>query len=150
MRPRRAPCGTGGARLPLYGVEPDPRAAAWGQANAGVEVRVGLFPEVVLPPCDLFLALDVLEHVPDPAAFMSAASALLRPGGVAIIQCPTDRGGLGRPFGARFDQMFDDLEHLYLFTDSALQELGRRAHLTVLTQDEAWKPCHEVCVFRKR
>ena len=34
---------------------------------------------------DVVLALEIVEHVPDPGAFVAALSAVLRPGGIAIL-----------------------------------------------------------------
>jgi len=131
------------------GVEPDVRTAEWTRRHTGLDVRAGFFPGVELPNCDLFLALDVIEHSPEPAGFMKAAAQLLTSGGVAIIQTPVDRYNYQPPFGERFEAAFDDLEHLYLFTDKAVRELARRSELEIVTLSERLWLHHEVCVFRK-
>ena len=74
------------------GVEPEHRVAEWLRSQ-GLDVRTGMFPDrgLALPPCDLVLAFDVLEHVPAPDAFLAETARRLRPGGIAIIQTPIDR-----------------------------------------------------------
>jgi len=131
------------------GVEPDERTAAWTRSNTNLDIRAGFFPDVPLPECDLLLAFDVLEHSPDPLAFMRGAAAVLRAGGIAIIQSPVDRYDSEPPFGGRFESAFDDLEHLYLFTDKAMRELASRGGLEVVNVTERLWLHHEICVFRK-
>jgi 2-polyprenyl-3-methyl-5-hydroxy-6-metoxy-1,4-benzoquinol methylase len=131
------------------GVEPSESTAAWVREHYTVDVRTGLFPDVDLPPCDLLLAFDVLEHSRDPLRFMMRASELLTPGGVAIVQTPIDRDKLTPPFGARFPDAFAELEHLFLFTDEAMAELAARCGLTIQPVSERMWILGEVSVFRK-
>ena len=135
-------------RLTCLGVEPSEETAAWVREKYRIDVRTGLFPEIDLPSCDLFLAFDVLEHSHDPLLFMRKASDLLTPGGVAIIQTAIDRYDYVPPFGDRFDG-FDELEHLFLFTDRAMSELAARSHLDVVSLEERLWLLGEVAVFRK-
>jgi 2-polyprenyl-3-methyl-5-hydroxy-6-metoxy-1,4-benzoquinol methylase len=130
------------------GVEPDEQTAAWVREKTGVDVRAGLFPAVDLPKCDVCLALDVLEHVLEPEAFMKGVQSLLNPGGIAIIQTPIDRYHKQPPFKNRFS-VFDDIEHLFIYTDKSMQELARRAGLEVVNMNEHFRMIHEVCVLRK-
>lgn len=134
--------------LTCLGVEPSEETAAWVRDRYGVDVRTGLFPEMDLPACDLFLAFDVLEHSSDPLRFMKGASDLLSPGGIAIIQTAIDRYDYVPPFGDRFDG-FDDVEHLFLFTDRAMSELAARSHLDVVSLGERLWLLGEVAIFRK-
>jgi len=131
------------------GVEPDDRTAAWTRGQTGLDIRPGFFPCVDLPKCDLFLAFDVIEHSQEPEAFMRAAAQLLNQNGVAIIQTPIDRYDYQPPFGERFEAAFDDLEHLYLFSDEAMRQLALRSGLQIVTLNERLWLHHEVCVFRK-
>jgi 2-polyprenyl-3-methyl-5-hydroxy-6-metoxy-1,4-benzoquinol methylase len=131
------------------GLEPDERTAEWARQNTGVDVRPGFFPNVDLPSCDLFMAFDVIEHSPNPELFLKGAAELLNPGGVAIIQTPIDRYDYQPPFGERFRAAFDDIEHLHLFTDGAMQELARRSGLQPVNMTERLWLHHEVCVFKK-
>jgi len=127
------------------GVEPDPRTAAWTRRHMGLEVRPGFFPAVEVPQCELFLSFDVLEHSPDPVGFVKAIGQVLRPGGVGIIQTPIERYGYQPPFGEKYECVFDDLEHLYIFTRQSLQRLIETTSLSVLAED-AWRVSHEIVV----
>ena len=131
------------------GVEPDEQTAAFVRGNTGLDIRAGLFPDVALQPCDLFLAFDVIEHTLDPVNFLKGAAGLLVPGGIAILQSPIDRYGTKPPFAERFRDAFDDVEHLQLFTDRAMEELARRAGLEIVSASERLWLHHEIVVFRK-
>ncbi len=130
------------------GVEPDETTARWVRNRTGLDVRVGFFPHLQLPPCDLFLAFDVLEHSPDPLVFLRGVTGILKGGGIAIIQTPIDRYELEPPFGEQFSKAFDDLEHLFLFTDKAIGELAQRSGLRVIDNTERLWLHHEICVLR--
>lgn len=131
------------------GVEPDDRTAAWVRTSHGIDVRPGLFPSIELPLCDLFLAFDVLEHSPDPLAFVRRIAALLHLGGVAILQTPIDRYDFRPPFGERFEAAFDDLEHLFLFTDQSIHRLAELSGLQVVSLSERLWLHHEICILKK-
>ena len=134
------------------GVEVEAWVAEWIREHVGLDVRCGIFPvaSLSLEPCDLFMAFDVLEHVPSPDAFLCEAAKLLTPGGVAIIQTPIDRNHSEPPFGAEASAVFDDVEHLFIFVDPAMTTLGARAGLEVVSLTEApWHPRHELCIYRK-
>lgn len=132
------------------GVEPDERTAHWTRENMGVHVHPGFFPDVDLPRVDLLLAFDVLEHSPDPERFIKRGAELLNPDGVAIIQTPIDRYDYEPPFGWRFEAAFDDIEHLFLFTDKSMQKLAHHSGLEIVNMTERLWLHHEICIFRKR
>lgn len=130
------------------GVEISADVASWLKKETGLDVRSGAFPGVELPPCDLFVSFDVWEHSSDPLAFLRAVSQLLKPNGVAIIQTAVDRYDYVPPFRERQD-MFDDVEHMFLFTDRAVTAMAKEAKLEVVSLDEQLWLTAEVCVFRK-
>lgn len=131
------------------GLEPDKRTAAWVGKNLGLDIRPGFFPDTLLPHCDLFLAFDVLEHSPNPFLFFREAAKILKPGGILIIQTPIDRYDMEPVFGDKFDSAFNDLEHLYVFSDKAMEELAKRTGLEILNMSERWRLHHEICIFSK-
>ncbi|MEI8349018.1 MAG: glycosyltransferase [Candidatus Omnitrophota bacterium] len=132
------------------GIEPDECTVQWVRKNTGLDIRGGFFPHVDLPPCDLFLAFDVLEHAPEPEIFMRGVARLLRPGGTAIIQAPTDRSDSRPPFGRCFRDTFDDTEHLFIYTDQAMKELAKRSGLYVVSLTERLSVHQEISIFKKQ
>jgi SAM-dependent methyltransferase len=132
------------------GVEIDPAVARWTADYYGLDIRSGMFPDVELPSADLFLAFDVLEHVPDPQAFLAAAEKLLVAEGTAILQAPIAREDEDPPFPSRFQSAFDDVEHLWIFTNPAIRELAQRTGFHVDDFPEPLWPMGELAVLRKR
>lgn len=130
------------------GVEPDEQTAEWTRQAAGLDIRPGLFPNVSLPRCDLFLAFDVIEHALDPLSFVAGAREVLRGGGVAIFQTPVPGDDHGRPFGEMFDKVFDDVEHQYIFTWKSLSQLAGRCGFRSIAVD-SWRVAHEIIVLER-
>lgn len=130
------------------GVEVEEETASWIRQQLPLDIRVGVFPWIELPPCDLFLAFDVLEHSHRPLEFMSKVFELLSPGGVAVIQSVVERYGFSPPFGERFD-VFDDVEHAFLFTNRAMELLASRCGLEVVSLDQRVFLAGEICIFRR-
>jgi SAM-dependent methyltransferase len=135
-------------RYDCIGVEPDARTAECTRHNTGLDIRSGFFPNVVLPKCDFFLAFDVIQRSSDPVAFMKRVGQLLNLGGIAIIQTPIDRYNDNPPFREMFNKVFDDLEHLYIFTIESFRRLNDIVDLQVIIE-EGWSLASEVVVLRK-
>lgn len=133
------------------GVEIEKKVVHWIQQNLNLDIRQGIFPDdnLRLPKCDLFLAFDVLEHTPSPDKFMKEVSSLLKPGGIAIIQTAIDQYDYKPPFGRRFKDAFNDIEHLFLFTDEAMRELAKLSGLEVISSNEGIWLMGEIYVFKK-
>jgi 2-polyprenyl-3-methyl-5-hydroxy-6-metoxy-1,4-benzoquinol methylase len=131
------------------GVEASDTVAAWLRTHEALEIRTGVFPGVELPPCDLFLAFDIAEHTPSPASFWTTIGRLLRPGGTAIVQTPIECKDYEQPFKTRPD-WFDDLEHLFLYTDKSVARLAALAGLHMVALEDAPPVLGQVCVLRKQ
>ena len=130
------------------GVEINPLGADWLRDQTSLDIRAGAFPGVELPGCDVFCSFDCLEHSPWPDRFLRAAADLLPAGGTAIIQTAIDRYQHVPPFGCRQD-IFDDIEHLFLFSDEAMARLGRQSGLELIDASQALWIAGEICVYRK-
>jgi SAM-dependent methyltransferase len=129
------------------GVEIDEKVAAWTRRETGVDIRVGFFPAVELPQCDLFMAFDVIEHSPRPEEFMRGVALLLKPKGSAIIQTPIDHYQGQPPFPENFGNVFDDLEHLFVFTPESIRALGEYAGLSIIAEATGVRD-RDIRVFR--
>lgn len=60
----------------------------------GFDVTTGFFPEDVSAPdkFDFIVFNDVFEHLPDPKAALTRCEALLAPGGVLVLNLPSNHG----------------------------------------------------------
>ena len=135
------------------GVELSRDVANWVHKHTGLQVITGRFPDIDLPTCDLFLALDVLEHCYEPVAFMNRVYEVLACGGVAIIQSPIVRPEEGydttKPFGNDFKRMFDEKEHVFIHSSTSIRRLAKLAGLGILSDQLKWRTGHEIVVFKK-
>jgi SAM-dependent methyltransferase len=117
-------------------------AVAYAARHFGVPGVVGRFSDVdVGGPYDVITSFDVIEHVPDPVAFLTKIAALLAPGGITAVGTPDAASPLLRAaeFAARFSggrwrfplwRVYGDgREHLHLFSRSGLARLAVRAGL---------------------
>ena len=116
-----------GARV--TGVELNRRAAEEGRKRYGLDIRVGELQAAGLPDAsqDLVTAIDVLEHFPDPAPFLSEVMRLLRPGGEFFVLTPNFR--CHRLLGGRWIGLSENMEHLVYFTPPAFRAAAARSGL---------------------
>ena len=101
-------------------------------------------------------AIDVIEHVPDPVAFVGALFGRLRPGGVAYIETPNVASavyrigramcaaGHGRPAGT-CRRLFPP-EHIQYFSRAGLHRLAERCGLEIARQESRPLPAREIAV----
>ncbi len=84
----------------VEGVEPNSEMAAYARGRLGILVYVGAFEDLVATqPYDAVLMLQVLAHFVLPSAAVAAAAALLRPGGVLVIETWDRSSRTARLFG---------------------------------------------------
>lgn len=113
--------------VPVLGVDPapDPVGSA---VEAGVPTRQDFFTrefaEALLAegtgPADVFLANNVLAHVPDLNGFVAGIRLVLKPDGLAVIEVPYVADLID---GCEFDTIYH--QHLCYFSVSALDTLFR-------------------------
>jgi SAM-dependent methyltransferase len=118
--------------IPVCGVEPARNLAALARAS-GVHTVEEFFGAGLARrlrqqgrPADVFLALNVLGHVPRPNDFARGIERLLAPGGLAVIEVPYARDLVEQ---GEFDTIYH--EHLCYFTVTTLHQLCRDNGLTV-------------------
>ncbi len=129
-------CGEGGVLAILkflgwrvLGIEPQPQGAATARQR-GVEIVEKTLDEAGLPEAcaDWIIVNHVLEHVPDPAAFLGSLFRLLKPGGSLALRVP-NASSLGHRWFGRACYHLDPPRHLFGFTLRSLRLLLARLAL---------------------
>ena len=100
----------------------------------GYDVRQGTLLELEYPTngYDLITMWDVIEHVPDPRAYVQKIAALLRPGGVFALATPDVYSLPARLTGRRWVGYKLSEEHVYYFSLQTLRRLLDDAGLDVI------------------
>ena len=75
---------------------------------------------------DVVSAFDLIEHVPDPRAFLRDCAGRLKPGGVLLISTPDTDHLLRFVMGSRWP-MLQPMQHLYLCSRGARSQRALRA-----------------------
>jgi SAM-dependent methyltransferase len=137
------------------GIDVSARAVAAAQQE-GIEAYQTLLEEA--PPhltgLPLATAIDVIEHVPDPGAFLREVRSRLAPGGVVYVETPNIRSavyGLGRALsrimpgsGSAVIQRLFPPQHVQYFTPPSLNWLAREADLEVVRIDTRVLPLPDI------
>jgi SAM-dependent methyltransferase len=93
----------------------------------GIPVQSGAFdPEFFrrngFGELDAVCLWDVIEHVPDPAAFLDALASICKPGAVLAFSCPDVSTPFARLMGSRWPTFKPD-EHLWHFDKTTIRAL---------------------------
>ena len=114
------------------GVEMSPWVVEFGKQTFGVPIFVGPVEKLDMPAgsLDVIALMDVLEHLPDPAATMAHCLRLLKPNGLLLIQTPQFKeemnyAELVATKGAFLEVLKAD-EHLFLFSDHSVRLLFKQ------------------------
>lgn len=77
----------------------------------------GAFPEIAMPAIerDVICALDVIEHLPDPAGAVRAMRSLLREGGLIVLVTMDALSTMSWLLGRRLEDFRRTSEHIYFF-----------------------------------
>jgi SAM-dependent methyltransferase len=118
----------------VAGVEPSTAPIAAADPLVAPLIEHGVFRAEMRPPASLSLVtcFQTIEHVPDPAAMVREAAALLKPGGMLAIVCHDRRAPLNRALGMRSPIV--DVEHMQLFSPRSISKLLSRAGLREVGQ----------------
>ena len=114
------------------GLEMSPWIVNYGRKTFDVPVYIGPVETLDIPPgsLDAIALMDVLEHLPDPAATMSHCLKLLKPDGLLLIQTPQFKEEMQYAALVETRDVFFGLfkpdEHLFLFSERSVRELFRR------------------------
>jgi SAM-dependent methyltransferase len=114
------------------GIEPSTAPIEAAAPEIAPLIRQGTFEVGAREPgsCSLVTCFQTIEHLPDPAAVIDEAVALLKPGGVLAVVCHDRRAAVNRALGLRSPIV--DVEHLQIFSPRSVEELLRRADLRQL------------------
>lgn len=125
--------------LAVFGVEPSAREAAYAEAE-GIPTRVTMIEEVAarndaLPPADLILSAQSLNHFLSPRSFFAWAWRQLKPAGRLVIEVKNFRQQVRR--SGRVANSIE-IDHVYMFVPETLAEYLAAAgfHALALCHDE--------------
>ena len=117
------------------GVELDQRAVDVANMELGLHVEAGTLREVadrLTPPYHVITAFHVVEHVPDPAAFLSQIRALLAPEGILLLRLP-NASSVAAHLTKGWWEWFIAPEHLNVFSPKSISLLLRRNGFAVIS-----------------
>jgi SAM-dependent methyltransferase len=127
-------------------IEMDPDCCTWMTDTLGVQAICTDDPVAALgglPPADVVTMWHVLEHIPEPAAVLSAAAGALRPGGVLAVAVPNPVSLQARLLGSRWAHL-DAPRHVCLPSGRALRDWAAGSGLEPLlatTSDPSGRAC---------
>jgi 2-polyprenyl-3-methyl-5-hydroxy-6-metoxy-1,4-benzoquinol methylase len=115
----------------VIAVEPTPELAA-ACRDRGVEVIAKRIEEAgeELPPADIVVAFEVIEHLFEPRQFIAGIRPHISEGGLLVLSCPNGEGFDIAMLGA--DALAVDAEHVNLFNPESLRLLLERNGFEVL------------------
>jgi SAM-dependent methyltransferase len=118
----------------VAGVEPSAPLAEFAKRAAGgrADVQCCSLQDARFDPrsFDAITLFDVLEHVPDPIAFVASCRRLLKPDGLLFVNVPDIGSGIARLLGKRWPLLLP--EHLNYFDRNSLQRCAGAAGFRVV------------------
>jgi cyclopropane fatty-acyl-phospholipid synthase-like methyltransferase len=110
----------------VVGVEPSSEVAEIARRQFDVTVHNRRLEEIdATEPADIVVALEVIEHVLSPTAFLAKCRSLVRSGGSICLTTPNY--GNSRLAGARWPGFARSFEHLYYYDANTLSTLLSRS-----------------------
>lgn len=137
------------------GIDVSTRAVAAARQE-GIEAYQSLLDEAPsqLTGLKLVTAIDVIEHVPDPGAFLRQIRSRLAPDGLLYVETPNIRSAvyaLGRVLSQLIDgsgsgmiQRLFPPQHVQYFTKDSLSRLARESGLEVVRADTRVLPLSDI------
>jgi 2-polyprenyl-3-methyl-5-hydroxy-6-metoxy-1,4-benzoquinol methylase len=100
----------------------------------GFPARAGRVEDFDAPDAsfDAVVMMQILEHLDDPRSALARVAALLRPGGVLVVETPNVGGLDYRWFRGRYWGMYHFPRHWNLFSSEGLARLLRESGFTVV------------------
>jgi 2-polyprenyl-3-methyl-5-hydroxy-6-metoxy-1,4-benzoquinol methylase len=109
----------------VHGLDVSWFAVDYARDHFGIDARHGSLTELDYPPesFDLVTLWDVIEHVPDPKAYVQRAAELLKPGGMIALATPDVESIPARITGKKWVGYKLSEEHIYYFAPRTLNRL---------------------------
>jgi 2-polyprenyl-3-methyl-5-hydroxy-6-metoxy-1,4-benzoquinol methylase len=119
------------------GVDLCRESAEYGMSHRGIRIHIGTLEEAGFPDGSFTVVhfSHLIEHVPDPVAYLAEVRRVLKPGGYAIITTPNVDGFQARLFRAGWRSAIAD--HLVLFSKSTLGRMIRESGFEI-RQNVTW------------
>lgn len=114
------------------GVEVCGPAAEYGRKVRGVMIREGTLEDAAFPEAwfDVVHSSHVIEHVPEPGAFLAEIRRILKPGGWCVTVTPNRTSLQAALFGSGWRSVIPD--HMHLFSRPGILRLIRDSGLEPL------------------
>ena len=127
------------------GIEPNEGYARHSVSAYGIDVRIGLLQDVSLEEgtFDVVTMWHVLEHMEDPARILGKTVHWIRHGGFLVVEVPDIEATCQSPSN-RFH-----IAHLYNFNLVTLENMGKKAGLTVVNHVASPDGGNITVIFRK-
>ena len=105
------------------GCEPNVWLADWGSRHYGIRIRQGSVLDLSYEPgsFDVVTLWDVIEHTVNPCQMLEHCHALLKPGGLLVVNYPDIGSWIARVLGRRWP--FLTSVHLYYFTRTTMRRM---------------------------
>lgn len=115
-----------------WGVDVNASAVAWAGEHGIANVRAG-GPESLADegPFDCVVLFDVIEHLHDPRASVTALWEQVAPGGALVVVTPDMGSAVGRAMGKHWMEVRRIPEHLHFFDGPGLAQLLHHSGFTV-------------------
>lgn len=121
----------------VIGIEPLDIPALYAEKRYGIKVIREYFEQAGLQneTIDVIVSCHVIEHVPDPVAFVMKAFALLKPGGNLILETPDYNSLMFKLLKHRERSVRCD-GHIFFFTKKTLTKLVENNGFSVLKHEK--------------
>lgn len=114
----------------VAGVELSAYSAGLAAAKFGKQIFNGTLEQAAYPAAtfDLVTLSDLIEHVPDPLAFLNEVRRILKPGGLVVIVTPDLQSLTERVMRGKWSHY--KLEHIYYYSQATINSCLEKSGFT--------------------